>query len=202
MLTPNLSTRPFYNERAVRVALGLAAVLLAALSGLHLTWALSLRSREAVLSARATEAREQASRLRAEAGQMRAQVDPRELEVVSAAAREANAAIELRAFSWRSLLVQLEQTLPDDVRVTSIRPRLEERDIVHTLSVEAKSDEALSTFMDGLEGTGAFRDVLPAQRQWADDDIIDAVIEGVYVPEAAASVARVEPDSRDTESRP
>ena len=32
MLRTNLSTRPFYNERAVHIAIGLAAVLVAALT--------------------------------------------------------------------------------------------------------------------------------------------------------------------------
>ena len=51
-----------------------------------------------------------------EAQRIRAQVDPKELETVSAAALEANGVIEQKAFSWEQLLAQLEATLPDDVR--------------------------------------------------------------------------------------
>jgi Tfp pilus assembly protein PilN len=131
---------------------------------------------------------------------MRAQVDPQEIALMSDAAREANDVIELRAFSWGTLLTQLERTLPDDVRVTSIRPRVEERTIVLQLDVESQSDEALSAFMDGLERTGSFRNMLPTRRQWADDDVIDAVIEGIYSPNAPVSEATAE--RRGSEARP
>jgi Tfp pilus assembly protein PilN len=189
MLKTNLSTRPFYNARVVGLALAGTAIVLAALSAFHLVWALSLANRERALSARATDARTQAAQLRSDAERLRKRVDPKELEVVSAAAREANAVIEQRAFSWGQLLTHLEATLPDDVRITAVQPKLVDESIVVAMTVEAQSFEHLSAFMDALERSGAFKNVLPVTRQTGDDDVIDAVIEGRYSPVATAVAA-------------
>ncbi|HEX5108010.1 MAG TPA: PilN domain-containing protein [Vicinamibacterales bacterium] len=199
MLKTNLSTRPFYNTRLVGLALIGAAIVLAVISALHLVWAVSLANEEGILSARATEARTQAGELRADAERLRKRVDPKELETVSAAAREANAVIEQRTFSWGQLLSHLEATVPDDVRITAVTPKIDDEGVTVTLSVEAQNVEHLSAFMDALEKSGAFRNVWPTTRQTGDDDVIDAVVEGRYtpianaVPAAPKTVGKVKP---------
>ena len=187
MLKTNLSTRPFYNTRVVGLALAGTALALAVLSAIHVAWALSLANEERALSARATDARAQAAELRADAERLRKRVDPKELEAVSAAAREANAVIEQRAFSWGQLLSHLEKTVPDDVRITAVQPKLDDEGVSVALTVEAQTVEHLSAFMDALEKSGAFKHVLPTSRQTADDAVIDAVIEGRYFPVASAT---------------
>jgi len=189
MLKTNLSTRPFYNARVVGLALAGTALALAALSAIHLVWAMSLANRERALSARATDARAQAAQLRTDAERLRKRVDPKELEAVSAAAREVNAVIEQRAFSWGQLLTHLEATVPDDVRITAVQPKLEDQGMSVALTVEAQNIEHLSAFMDALEKSGAFKNVLPITRQMADDNVIDAVIEGRYSPVPSADEA-------------
>ena len=189
MLRTNLSTRPFYNVTIVRAGLGILALLVIAISGFNVLQVISLNSRERTLSGRATAALAEASRLRMEAQRIRAQVDPKELETVSAAALEANAAIEQKAFSWEQLLAQLEATLPDDVRATSIQPRIDDGVIKVSLTVKAKTDNDLALFMDALEGKGTFKDVLPSRDEHGEDDIIDATIEATYVPPPRAESA-------------
>jgi Tfp pilus assembly protein PilN len=184
MLTTNLSTRPFYNERAVRSVLGLLLVLAALLTAYSAYSAYSLRSREQSLGARATQAMAEADRLRGETRAMTAQINPKELETVTAAANEANVVIAQRAFSWTALLGELEATLPDDVRITSVQPRLEKGTTMVALSVEAMSPEHLAAFMEALEKRGAFRQVLPKEEAVADDKVIDATIEAAYDPAA------------------
>lgn len=181
MIRTNLSTRPFYNVTAVRVVLGVIALLVLALTVLHVVRLLSLRANEQVLSARATEARAEANRLRADAERIRGQVDPRELEQVASAAAEANGVIAQRAFSWSRFLAQIESTLPPDVRVTSIEPRIEEGEVRVTLDVEAQRAVDLATFMDALEGESTFRNVLPTRSLYADDGVLEASVEGDYL---------------------
>lgn len=186
MLQTNLATRPFYNVRLVAAALAAAGLVLLLLTVAHVFWALSLRDDEQRLSAKATSARQQADKLRAEAASTMARVDPDELARVSAAAEEVNIAIEQRAFSWTQLLSHLERTLPDDVRVTAIQPRLDDSGIRIALTVEALDVQHLSSFMDALEASGAFHNVIPSTKQQAEDDeVIDATIEGTYVGAAA-----------------
>jgi hypothetical protein len=184
MLRANLSTRPFYNVRAVRVALGLAALVVAAAAVFNAGQFLALRDSEAALSSRATEALGQADRLRAEARAIRAQVDPLELERVTAAARDANGVIEQRAFSWTEFLTHVESALPNDVRVTSVQPSVAGREVQVVMTVETRRSSDLGDFMDALEAENAFRNVLPAKIDEADDGLIDVVIEGIYTPMA------------------
>ena len=58
-----------------------------------------------------------------EARRIRSQIDAKELNEVAAAAQEANAIIDLRAFSWSDLFSQLETTLPENVRLTNFQPQ-------------------------------------------------------------------------------
>ena len=182
MLRTNLSTRPFYNERAVRALLGLCALVLMALTAFNVLQAVSLRGRERELSARATGARDEANRLRADAQRTLAQVDPKELEIVSGAAREANDLIQQRTFSWVQLLSEVESALPDNVRVTRVDPSVDEGVITVSLAVEAKSTEALAALVETLESKSTFRDVWAPEQNRADDGLIDAIVEGTYAP--------------------
>jgi hypothetical protein len=198
MLRTNLSTRPFYNIRAVQVSLGALALLVVALTVLNLVQLVRLTASERALGARAQQAESEAQRFRDEARRIRAQIDAKELSDVAAAAQEANAIIDLRTFSWSDLFVQLESTLPESVRLTSFRPR-EDRDgaLVMSLGVQARRVQDLESFLDALEKTGRFRDVLAAQEQTDREGLINATVEGVYLapalvpaPEASAAATR------------
>jgi Tfp pilus assembly protein PilN len=189
MLTTNLSTRPFYNERAVRAGLIGLLVLMSALTIFSAVSAYSLRSREQSLSAAATQALAEADRLRTETRVMTAQINPKELAAVSAASTEANAVIAQRTFSWTVLLSELERTLPEDVRITAVQPRVEKGRTLVLLDVEAMSADHLAAFMEALEKHGAFRQVLPKSETQDEDNVIDAVLEAVYEPPARNGAA-------------
>ena len=119
MLRTNLSTRPFYNIRAVRMALGALALVVAVMTLLNLVQLVSLSRSERTLGARADQAEEQANKLREDARRIRSQIDAKELNQVAAAAQEANAIIDLRTFSWSKLFSEIEATLPENVRLTT-----------------------------------------------------------------------------------
>ena len=185
MLRTNLSTRPFYNVRAVQVTLGIFAGLVLAITLFNVVEIVRLAASQRSLGSHAAESETEAARLRAEAVPIRSQINPRELQVVAAAAREANGIIDQRAFSWTSLFGQFESTLPPDVRITAVRPRLERNGtFVVAIAVEARRAEDVDGFIEALELKGAFRDVLAVQQQTSETGLIDAVIEATYVPPA------------------
>ena len=66
-----------------------------------------------------------ASELRASAARLRSSVDPKQIELASNEARLANDLIDRRTFSWTELFNVFEKTLPDEVRITAVRPRVE-----------------------------------------------------------------------------
>lgn len=189
-LYTNLATRPFYNTRAVHVAIAAAAIIVIALTLFNVLEFASLSATQGRLGARATEAEAQAGKLRAEAARMRTQINQKELDAVMAAAREANGIIDRRAFSWTDLLTDLEATLPGDMRVTTVQPRLEKETFKVGIVAEARRAEDVAAFIEALEGTGAFRNVVPLQQQTDEDGVIEVAIEGEYQPSAGNGASR------------
>jgi hypothetical protein len=190
MLRTNLSTRPFYNARAVRALLGLCALIVAAFTLYNAVRLVTLSATQRALSADAVRSENEAARLRTEAARLRARVDPRELAVVSADAKEANAIIDRRTFSWTALLTQFEQALPADVRITAVQPRREQDGtFAVNIGVQARRVEDVDAFIEALEARTPFRDVLPVEEQTGDNGVIEAVIDGKYTPDRAPVAA-------------
>ena len=183
MLRTNLSTRPFYNVRAVKALLALFAGLVLAITLFNVVQIIRLAASQRTLGASAAAAEAEADRLRAEAAQIRSQINPQELQTVANAAREANEIIDQRSFSWTELFSHFEATLPPDVRITAVRPRLE-RDgtFIVSMGVEARRAADLDAFMEALEAEAGFRNVLPVQDQTSDSGTLEAIVDGIYVP--------------------
>ena len=123
MLRTNLSTRPFYNERAVRVLLGVVGLLVLALTAFNVWRIVTLSRQNTEITQRANRDRSEADRLSQEAARVRRGLNQNELKVVAAAAREANAIIDQRTFSWTEFFNRIESTLPPDVMLSAVRPR-------------------------------------------------------------------------------
>ncbi len=189
MLRTNLSTRPFYNVRAVRAALGAAAVVVLIFTLFNVVEIVRLGLSQQTLGASAAEAEQEAARLRGDAARIRAQINPQELAVVANAAREANRIIDQRAFSWTALFAQFEATLPPDVRITAVQPRIDDNNFVIAVGVEARRAEDLDAFVEALENGGAFRDVLTVREQTSEEGLIEGIVEATYVPPAREPAA-------------
>lgn len=198
MLRTNLSTRPFYNMRAVQMTLGGLAILVIAMTLFNAFELIRQGTRQREFGAREVEAQAEAARLRSDAARIRAQINPKELDVVAASAREANSIIDLRAFSWTQLLSQFETTLPEGVRVKAISPRIEkDGSVVIGVGVEARRGADLEMFLDALEMTGVFRNVLATEEQTNREGLIDAIVEGAYVqPVRPAAAQATSPAAR------
>ena len=198
MLRGNLSTRPFYNERFVRNLLAVLAVAAIGLTVFNIFEILRLE--RAGRDARQTVARnnEQARDLRQKAQVIRQSINQKQLESVRVAARDANALIDRRAFSWTALLNYFQATLPADVRVATVTPQVDEEGrMLVAISVFARRYDDLSEFQDTLESTGAFTDVLSRQLGQEEDGSLRAEIQGYYSgpakPAAATPASTSEP---------
>jgi hypothetical protein len=199
MLRTNLSTRPFYNVRAVQVVVGLCVVVVVAMTLFNAVQMSGLTASQQTLGARALSAEQEAERLRTEATQIRSQINPKELGEVVAAAREANSIIDRRAFSWTGLFSQFEATLPENVRITAVQPELDRTgQFIVTVGVEARRVEDLDAFLEALETDGTFEQVLAVQEQTTEDGLIQAVVEGTY-KSPAPEVERPTPAATEAE---
>jgi Tfp pilus assembly protein PilN len=190
MLRTNLSTRPFYNVRAVRaVIIGLSTIVAVA-TAYNVVELARLTTQQRSLSADAVKAEAEAGRLTREAAQVRARIDQTEIDSVAAAAREANAIIDRRAFSWTTLFARFESALPTDVRITAVQPRREaDGTFALSVAVQSRRIEAVDAFIEALEALGTFKNVLPVEEQTTEDGLIEAVLDGQYFPDPPAAPA-------------
>jgi Tfp pilus assembly protein PilN len=157
MLRTNLSTRPFYNERLVALAIALVAIVIAVVTAYNVTQLAALTARHAALREQVDVADQRTNELRAEAARARQAVDQRRLDAVAQAAREVNTIIDRRTFSWTELFNHVETTLPNDVRITSVRPDYDQSGaFTVTITVEARAVDHVDAFMEALEGSRLF----------------------------------------------
>ena len=169
MLRTNLSTRPFYNERAVHVAAAVVALLVLAITAWQVVRIVRLSRYKTELNTAIRRDKNQIEYLTREAEQIRRGLNQKELALVAAAAKEANRLIEQRTFSWTALFNQLESTLPEQVMLTGVRPDFtKEGTIQVSLDIQGKNSDANDEFWDRLEKTGSFSNI-----QWSAVDVTD-----------------------------
>jgi Tfp pilus assembly protein PilN len=194
VIRANLSTHPFYNERAVRLWLLVGALVAAAATVFNVAYIVRYSRTDTELATRVSGDRARAAELRAEAARLRGSVNPQEIEVASIEARQANALIDRRTFSWTDLFNQFESTFPDNVRVAAVRPTVDEKTgLVLTLNVVARSVDDVDELIRRLEGAGSFSNLLSVEEHFGTDGMLEATLQGNYVqpqPKAAAPEAK------------
>jgi hypothetical protein len=186
VLRANVSTRPFYNERAVRIAIGVAAGLVGLATLINIAWVVTLSARNTSLGTQIRQDEQTAAKLEAEARNLRARIK-QELAVVVEAAREANALIDQRTFSWTEFFNLIEATLPADVMLVAVTPAVREGETEVRMRVLARRAEDIDAFMESLEGTKAFAGILPVSEERNDEGLHEVEIVGRYAaptPEA------------------
>ncbi len=181
MLRTNLSTRPFYNERAIHLGLALAALLVLALTAFNVSRIVTLSREYTELSAQAARDETRAHERGREAVGLWRGINTNELKEVVAAAQEANSLIDRRTFSWTDLFNRIEGTLPPDVMLTAIRPHIERGTVTLTVVVLGRRVEDIDRFMEQLEETGTFRNLLSRQEEATDEGLYRAVLQGQYL---------------------
>ena len=187
MLRGNLATKPFYNERAVHGWLVAAAIVIAAATAFNVSRVLSYSRSDTRLATQAATDETRAGDLRRQAARLRAAIDPKQIEFKAGEARLANELIDRRTFSWTELFNRFETTLPDNVRIVSVRPHLDkERNILLQIRVIARDVDDVGEFIDRLEDAGGFMRILSRDERTNDKGEFEAEIESAYVPGHAA----------------
>jgi hypothetical protein len=182
MLRTNLSTRPFYNERAVHLLLGLLALIVAIVTLVNVREVLRLSRQNTVLASRVNHDRNEAERLTKDAARIRRGINQEELQLVVDRAREANVLIDQRTFSWTSLFNRIEATLPPDVMLTAVQPVADDAGTKISLTVLARRTVDVDEFMEKLEATGAFENLLPRQDEDVEGGLTRVIVDADYVP--------------------
>jgi hypothetical protein len=187
VLRTNLATRPFYNERAVHVAIGIAGAIVVAITVLNIVRIVALSRHNTELSSRVNAEHAEANRLTDEAARIRRTIDKDELQLVVSAAQEANALIDQRTFSWTEFFNQIESTLPPDVMLSSVRPSFKDGVTYVTMVVLGRRAEDIDEFMEKLEATGSFEEIVPTGGDKTDAGLHRVIIDSVYTGSGAAT---------------
>ena len=183
MIRTNLSTRPFYNERAVHAWFVAIALGVAVATVFNVSRVIRYSRSDTELALQASRDESRATDLRQQAARLRATVDPRQVEFASSEARLANDLIDRRTFSWTELFNRFEATLPDDVRITAVRPRVDRKNgNILTINVVGRTVDDVDKFMENIEATGAFSRTLSKEERINDDGLLEATVETTYVP--------------------
>ena len=201
MLRTNLSTRPFYNDRAVRSVLGLFALIAIGLTLFNVYEVVRLQgqSRDARQTIAQNDA--QARELRDQAQSIRRSIDRVKLDAVQTAAQEANALIDRRTFSWTELLNYFQSTLPPDVRIAKVQPQFDSSGrLLVQVSVQSRRVEDLEEFMDALEKTGAFSGVLPRSETQDEAGTLRSELQAYYTPIGARAAPQAGSPPASSES--
>jgi Tfp pilus assembly protein PilN len=185
VLRTNLSTRPFYNERAVHAAAAVVAAIAIAVAAWQVSRIVRLSHEKTELNSTIARDKTEAERNQREAAQIRSGLDKNEMALVSTAASEANDLIEQRTFSWTDVFNQLQATLPEDVMLTSIHPEF--KDGITTLNVDllGKRTEDIDAFWDQLEKTGEFHDIQWSNVQATEEGFRRIQMKAVYTRQGA-----------------
>jgi len=180
MLKINLATRPFYNERAidtVLLLLGTGALVLLVVGG-RTVFQLSNTYADVVKTAERSEA--QAGTVAQETVALNQSVSEDELEALRLSASEANRLIDQRVFSWTELFNVIEQTLPDRVMLTGLRPTGTSGSMTLTIGVIGERVTDIEQFIEDLEATGSVDNVLARQEQRTEDGMYSAQLTGEF----------------------
>jgi hypothetical protein len=193
VLRTNLGTRPFYNERAVHVVLGVAGILVIAITILNVVRIVSLSRHSTDLSSRIGAEHSEAERLTTAAAAIRKTIDKDELALVVGAAQEANYLIDQRTFSWTEFFNRIESTMPPDVMLSSVRPSVKDGVTHVEMVVLGRRAEDVDELMEKLEATGAFEDIVAASADKTEAGLHRVLIESIYTGAAAEGAPSTAP---------
>lgn len=187
----NLSTRPFYNERAVHLLLAAAMLAAGAFLANGVLLLTDLSRDEAQVAAAADRDNALALAAAAEAADVLRRVAAADPDGVASATADANLLIDRRLFSWTALFNHIEQTLPAGVMLVSVQPRISASGATVALDVVGRSVSEIGAFIDALEATGEFSAVLPRDEEAIGGGTYRTRLVAEYVPlSAGGAVAR------------
>lgn len=155
----NLAQRPFKNERLQALSVGVAAVVLVALTAWQAFVVRKLLPRQtSSLHQEVSSLEQKLERFRDE--RKRIPATRPDVRTLAQWAR-VKGLVDQRMFSWTDLFASLEEVIPDGVRLTSIAPRTDKGEVEITLTAMVRSPDDGWEFVRVLEDHPEFSNVYP-----------------------------------------
>jgi len=183
-LPVNLATKPLVNNRRF-LAFSYAGIGLAFAVFLGLSWhVFSLHRTHAAFRLQSDESSRQLEKLIGQREELERFFARPENAKLHDRATFVNSVIDSSTFNWTRMFADLEQVLPNGVRVLSISPKQDNGRIIVKLTVGADSEESKRVFLSALEKSPAFSQVelssVRAAQQMTDGDILLVDLTVVY----------------------
>ena len=182
----NLATRPYEDAREFWVRWGLGVALLALLTlgllGLAVKgWTKAGRDRHDIAQLQARIAERDQERIKAQA-----YLDMTVNRSTRDQSQFVNGLIQRKSFSWTRVFEDLEQVMPTNLHVVSLRPELNEQNQMQLdMKVAGDSRGAAVELVHRMEGSRHFQGTQLVQEQSADTgSSVIALVVSIYVPDA------------------
>jgi len=157
MIPINLAREPFRRDRPILVASVSVGVLLVFSLAFLLWIAATERIAAAQTQAQLTSTNAQLTKIRAEQAKLDAQTRRPEYAIVFDRNTLINELIRRKAISWTRIFSDLGTVLPENVRITSIRPQVNALDQLSLdMTVEADAAPQVLGFVAKLESSTVF----------------------------------------------
>jgi Tfp pilus assembly protein PilN len=158
----NLASRPYRDYRPVYAAVVVISLLTAFLMlnniETYYRYTHETSNTRAKIAELETQIRQEKQRKEIADGQLRS-ID---LATLDAKTRFINTKLAERAFSWSTLLDEMESVIADDVRLLSIRPSFQpDGTVALDLSLESRSPDGMITTINKMNADPQFSDVFP-----------------------------------------
>jgi type IV pilus assembly protein PilN len=182
----NLATRPYEDAREFWVRWGLGVALLALLTlgllGLAVKgWTKAGRDRHDIAQLQARIAERDQERIKAQA-----YLDMTVNRSTRDQSQFVNGLIQRKSFSWTRVFEDLEQVMPTNLHVVSLRPELNEQNQMQLdMKVAGDTRGAAVELVHRMEGSRHFQGTQLVQEQSADTgSSVIALVVSIYVPDA------------------
>jgi type IV pilus assembly protein PilN len=194
----NLATRPYEDAREFWVRWGLAVGLLALLTLFLLAW--TVRSWQVAGRDRQTIAQLQAqiAERDRERAQAQAFLDMASNRSTRDQSQFLNGLIQRKAFSWTRVFEELEQVMPANLHVVSLRPGLNDQNQMELeMRVVGDTRGAAVDLVQHMEGSKHFQRPQLVQENAGDKGAgILATVDSIYIPDSISDLnSSASPDS-------
>jgi hypothetical protein len=165
VLTLNLASRPFRNNTVIGSVLATAVGVLVLATSANLYVFFTYRSSYARLQAEQRAERTRLQGLEVEERRLVREIEGRDFRTIYGRGKFAGELILRQSFSWTLLFNKLEELMPPEVMMASIRPNITGEGIVIRVDGVAKNQGAFLTLQERLLESPNFASVFPSSER-------------------------------------
>jgi Tfp pilus assembly protein PilN len=173
MMLPNLAGRPFLNTRPVWLVTGAAGFLTVVLVILNIAFYVSSNRTLAPQIEERDQLQAEHDLLVAELEEKVAVLSKVPWKSLVARVNATNQILREHAFSWLTLLDDIERVMPYDVRIVQISPTVGSNQVNLSLTVVTKNRDAMLEFLENLIADPSFTRPTPSRERTPEES--DAV---------------------------